>query len=227
MTIFSIGHSTHEPAEFAKIAKGLDIIIDVRSHPTSRWEWWRLEEMEKWLPEYGFELIWMPSLGGWDRRHMDRSAEMAEHGVDVAAYSRGAFPKQRIGRPHRSDETKPHWENQGLYDYAWYTTLPEFHDGLAFLSHSFGGRDQPKVAIMCAENVYWKCHRSMIADALWSIYGIDCLHIKGFAPKRPTTRRWINHTEKLGNRLLRYPPEVQQLWAEYRDLAHDRLIEGT
>ena len=215
MTLFSIGHSTHAPDEFARIARGLDVIVDVRSHPTSRWEQWRLENMRIWLPAMGFDVLWMPELGGWTASHyQEHAARMAGVGVDLGAYSKGVFPKQRIGRdrPERCDPDRPAWTNQGLYDYSWFTTTEDFHRGILDLVDAFAGPDKPKAAIMCCEAVYYKCHRSMVADYLWDVHGIDVLHIKGFAPKRPTTRRWINPSDVLGNRIERYPAEVRADW---------------
>jgi hypothetical protein len=220
MTIFSIGHSTHEPDAFVPLVRGIDVIVDVRSHPTSRWEWWRLERMREWLPEHGLAVHWMPSLGGWTKRHYEEWAEpMAAVGVDLAAYSKGAFPKQRIGvdRPKPpaggrcADLDPPQWTNQGLYDYAWYTMTPEFQDGLRELIDLFDGPDKPNAAIMCCEALWWKCHRSMVADALVA-RGLDCLHLPPKLPKRETTPRWKRHSEAIGNRLERYPEAVQVAW---------------
>jgi uncharacterized protein (DUF488 family) len=75
--IFSVGHSRHDPATFAHIIEGIDTLIDVRSHPTSRMEWWRLAAMQEWLPAYGIDVAWMPELGGWDRRHLAYAEPLA------------------------------------------------------------------------------------------------------------------------------------------------------
>jgi len=213
MHIFSVGHSKHADDEFLRIIRGIDTILDVRSHPTSRWEWWRQEEMRRWLPAAGVAYEWDPRLGGWDIQHMHLADFYASKGVDVRAYSRGAFPKQRIGveRPD-AESADPTWTNQGLYDYAWYTTTADFAAGLEKLAQR-----ADRVAILCAEALYYKCHRSMIADALWAIHGVDTLHIKPFAPVRPTTERWIRHSAVLGNRLERYPGIVRIHWQVLED----------
>jgi uncharacterized protein (DUF488 family) len=211
--IFSVGHSRHNPATFAHIIEGIDTLIDVRSHPTSRMEWWRLAAMQEWLPAYGIDVAWMPELGGWDRRHLAYAEPLAEVGVDVRAYTKGVFPKQRIAadRGKVPEGTAPEWQNVGLYDYAWYMSLPEFHRGLERLITSFAGRAQPKVAIMCCEAQWWRCHRGMVSDAL--LYaGVDVMHLKSPRPKRPTTMRWTYHSEHVGNRLHRYPQAVRASW---------------
>lgn len=207
MTIYGVGHSTHTPDEFLSIVQGIDVIVDVRSHPTSKWGWWRKENAELWLPENGIQYRWIKDLGGWDVEHFDwYSAPMQERGVDLAAYSGGAFPKQRIGvdRDTQPDPHNPSWTNQGLYDYSWYMTTDEFRAGLDRLAADYGRDDQPKAAIMCCEALWWKCHRSMVADALIYRHGIDLQHIKPSRPKRVTTSRVDSHSRHLGNRLERY-----------------------
>lgn len=208
MTIYGVGHSTHTRAVFADLVRGIDILIDVRSHPTSRWEWWRKENIEHWLPECGVDYLWMPELGGWTARHYEwHHAAMAERGVDLAVYSQGAFPKQRIAADIEPDPDRPSWTNQGLYDYAWYMSTEDFRFGIDRLA-KYADELQPNVAIMCCEALWWKCHRSMVADALNYRHGIDLQHIKPSRPKRVTTSRVESHVAKIGNRIERYPAEV-------------------
>jgi len=54
---------------------GIQVLVDVRSFPTSKIEHFRREEMEKWIPEHGIEYVWLgKELGGYRRggykRHM-------------------------------------------------------------------------------------------------------------------------------------------------------------
>jgi uncharacterized protein (DUF488 family) len=55
------------------------------------------------------------------------------------------------------------WENQSFHNYADYAMSHEFRSGLARLRHLGHGRTS---AIMCAEAVWWRCHRRIIADYL-------------------------------------------------------------
>jgi hypothetical protein len=215
--IFTIGHSTHSIDEFLTAARGLDLIIDVRSHPTSRWEQHRKENLQNWLPQHGIAYEWWPSLGGWTKKHYKpHAAAMFDVDVDLAVYSKGAFPKQRIGRdrPERCDPDRPAWTNQGLYDYAWYTALPEFQDGVSALIERFGSSRTESAAIMCCEALWWKCHRSMIADCLY-FRGTWCGHLPPKPPKRPTTPRWKVHADAIGNRIERYPAPVIETWKDH------------
>jgi uncharacterized protein (DUF488 family) len=55
------------------------------------------------------------------------------------------------------------WENVSFRGYADYMQTPEFKEGIEELSTI---AHEKTVAIMCAEAVPWRCHRSLIGDAL-------------------------------------------------------------
>ena len=63
------------------------------------------------------------------------------------------------------------------------------------------------VAIMCAEAVPWRCHRSLVADALM-IRGVPAIDILPNANSRPHALTPFAHVE--GTRLT-YPPEQPSL----------------
>jgi uncharacterized protein (DUF488 family) len=80
------------------------------------------------------------------------------------------------GRRHPApDSASTAWRNAGFRGYADYLLTEPFADGLTELvSMAFGLR----TAIMCAEALWWRCHRGLIADVLrWS--GGDVWHILG------------------------------------------------
>lgn len=62
------------------------------------------------------------------------------------------------------------WRNASFRGYADYMQTPQFQQAIEKLI-SLSQKD--KIAIMCAEAVPWRCHRSLIADALL-IRGISC-----------------------------------------------------
>ena len=212
MSIFTLGHSTHSETDFLLAADKMQMIVDVRSHPTSRWEQHRKENLEVWLPENRIQYLWMPSLGGWTAADYEEYHErMAAVGVDLAVYSRGQFPKQRIGADRVASGDGPEWTSQGLYDYSWFMSTPKFLEGADNLIKAYGGLDDPRIAIMCSEGLWWKCHRSLIADYLfWR--GIFAGHLPPKPPKRLTTARFKRHSEVIGDRLLRYPAPVVAAW---------------
>ena len=100
--IYSIGHSTLSQSDFLKLIEPVDIVLDIRSHPGSKWPWFAKEQMREWLPTAGKEYGWLPGLGGWMEGFGWAIQQMAQHGVDVSVYMQSKFPKQRIAKswPH-------------------------------------------------------------------------------------------------------------------------------
>jgi len=72
-------------------------------------------------------------------------------------------------------ELNAFWKNRSFHNYADYATTDEFRGGLARLQRL--GHTTTCV-IMCAEAVWWRCHRRIIADYLLTC-GEVVLHILG------------------------------------------------
>lgn len=66
-------------------------------------------------------------------------------------------------RHARADSPNAGWRNLSFRGYADYMQTPEFAAELAALMER---AQRERVALMCAEAVPWRCHRSLIADAL-------------------------------------------------------------
>jgi uncharacterized protein (DUF488 family) len=67
------------------------------------------------------------------------------------------------------------WRNRSFHNYADYALGAEFHEGLAEL---LALAERRRVAIMCAEAVWWRCHRRIVADYLLAA-GRTVLHLMG------------------------------------------------
>ena len=79
------------------------------------------------------------------------------------------------GLRHASkDSVNLGWQNTSFRGFADYMATPEFTSGLDELKSL---AEQKTIAIMCAEAVPWRCHRSLISDAL-TIQGWQVLHIQ-------------------------------------------------
>ena len=75
------------------------------------------------------------------------------------------------------------WQNRSFRNYADYAQTPPFREGLQqLLELGATGR----VAIMCAEAVWWRCHRRIIADFLLA-RGLAVFHILGPQNVTPAT----------------------------------------
>lgn len=76
-------------------------------------------------------------------------------------------------RKQNKDSINTIWKNKSFQAYADYMATAEFHKGIdMLLAHA----NTKRVAIMCSEAVWWRCHRALIADYLKSI-GKDVYHI--------------------------------------------------
>lgn len=102
-------------------------------------------------------------------------------------------------RHPRPDSPNRGWENESFRGYADYMQTPEFAENLAALIHLTA---QEQTAIMCAEAVPWRCHRSLIADAL-TIRGIQVAYILG--PTRAQPHR-LTPFASVSGLTITYPP---------------------
>ena len=78
-------------------------------------------------------------------------------------------------RKPKPDSINLGWRNVSFRGYADYMQTDEFWQGIDRLIALATDR---RVAIMCAEAVPWRCHRSLIADAL-AVRGVEVRHITG------------------------------------------------
>lgn len=76
-------------------------------------------------------------------------------------------------RKQNKDSIHTLWKNKSFQAYADYMDTPEFLKGVDRLLEF---ADKKRVAIMCSEAVWWRCHRALIADNL-KFKGIDVYHI--------------------------------------------------
>jgi uncharacterized protein (DUF488 family) len=223
MALFSIGHSTYSEADFlGSISGKISTVIDVRSHPESRWPQYERLQLHEWLPKAGIGYEWWPELGGWDRRHEHLANEFEPKGVDLHVYAKGKFPKQRIGKkfPDAVESSqlalphiRPKWTNVGLYDYSYFMMLEEFLEGADRLIERGKTED---LGFMCCEALWYRCHRSLICDYL-TFRGVESFHLTPHWRQKNKVKfvdgfRTAPHSKYLGNRLERYEPEIIDRW---------------
>lgn len=81
------------------------------------------------------------------------------------------------GRRHgrKADSPNMLWRNESFRAYADYAGTAEFRAGLGELCALAAGH---RCAIMCAEAVWWRCHRRIVADYLLA-GGFEVIHILG------------------------------------------------
>jgi uncharacterized protein (DUF488 family) len=117
----------------------------------------------------------------YSRRNPQFNADTLPKSLKAAGVAYRHLPGlggRRAGQP-----ASPHrgWKNPGFRGYADYMDTPAFSSAL---DHLINLATESETAIMCAEAVPWRCHRSLIADALL-VSGWTVLHIMNEAQAEP------------------------------------------
>ena len=171
--MWTIGHSTRTIDEFVSLLKEneIKVLADVRAWPGSRrYPQFNKDSLAESLKAHGIRYEHFPELGG--------------------------------KRKTKSDSRNTGWRNASFRGYADYMETEQFQKGIERLLDSTGTDGPPqggfaaaklssaesvrrsevvtpwRTAIMCAEAVWWRCHRSLIADYL-KVRGVEVLHILG------------------------------------------------
>lgn len=107
----------------------------------------------------------------------------------------------RLGGLRRARKDSPNggWRNASFRGYADHMESPEFEEGLCELRAL---TKEGPLAIMCAEAVPWRCHRSLLADALLA-HGVVVEHIVGPGRTRPHR---LTPFARVQGRKVTYPP---------------------
>ncbi len=103
-------------------------------------------------------------------------------------------------RHARADSLNKGWRNASFRGYADYMQTPEFEEALGKL---IALAEEKRTAVLCAEAVPWRCHRSLLADAL-CVRGFRVRHILG--RNRADAHRLSPMAKVRGTRVT-YPPE--------------------
>lgn len=104
-------------------------------------------------------------------------------------------------RPARKDSINGAWRNDSFRGYADYMQTGEF---TAALDQLLDQATHGDLAIMCAEAVPWRCHRSLVGDAL-VVRGVEVLDIFSATKATPHTLTSFAHVE---GTVITYPPEA-------------------
>jgi len=86
------------------------------------------------------------------------------------------FPELGGKRKSKPDSRNIAWRNASFRGYADYMETEQFQKGIERLLDV--AAEASPTAIMCAEAVWWRCHRSLIADYL-KARGVKVLHVLG------------------------------------------------
>lgn len=136
LPVFTIGHSTRSIAEFVALLQTGGVQLVVDIRSVPK---------SRTNPQYNLDSL-PDALAKFQIAHM-RLAEL------------GGLRK----KSGMSPDANALWRNQSFHNYADYALSEPFRSGLAHLLRVSADR---RTAIMCAEAVWWRCHRRIVADYL-------------------------------------------------------------
>ncbi len=163
-----------------------------------------LDELVEALRSFGIRLL-------VDIRTIPRSRHTPQFNREALARR---LPRRGIGYRHvkalgglrkpRPDSRNTAWRNASFRGFADYMETPEFAAALSELREL--ARDTGPAAFMCAEAVPWRCHRSLVADAL-TAQGDTVLHIMGPGKAQPHA---LTPFGRVNRGRVSYPGEAQR-----------------
>jgi uncharacterized protein (DUF488 family) len=119
-----------------------------------------------------------PGSKRYPQFNKDAMAEsLTAHGISYEH-----FPELGGKRKSKPDSRNTAWRNASFRGYADYMETEQFQKGIQRLLNV--AEETGPTAIMCAEAVWWRCHRSLIADHL-KARGMEMLHILGAKKVEP------------------------------------------
>ena len=175
IAFFTIGHSTHSIEEFVALLRSAGVQFLVDVRTVPR---------SRRNPQFNRELL-------------PRTLVDFEFGYEHITALGGLRPKLDI-----SPAVNGFWQNQSFHNYADYAMTEEFRAGFDRLRHL--GHQRP-TAVMCAEALWWQCHRRIIADYLISADEV-VFHIMGNG--RLDRAKMTEGTKRASNEILTYPSLV-------------------
>ena len=152
-TLYTIGHSTRTLDDLVETLQSHSIktLVDIRAFPASRrLPYFNRESLEKALPPPGISYVWMKDLGGYRKKILPESPNIA-------------------------------LRNASFRNYADYMLTEDFQQAIDKLLQL---AEQAPTAYMCAERVYFQCHRMLVSDWLVA-HGHEVFHIDGKGPVKP------------------------------------------
>jgi uncharacterized protein (DUF488 family) len=145
--VCTIGHSTRSIAEFVALLQTGAVTLVVDVRSIRR---------SRTNPQYNADAL---------------PESLAELGIGYTSIPElgGRRPRQKSVSPG----VNAFWHNRGFHNYADFAMSAEFDVGLRRLLTM---SEDSSCALMCAEAVWWRCHRRIIADYLL-LHGREVLHL--------------------------------------------------
>ena len=174
LTFFTIGHSTRSIGEFIELLAASEIGLVVDVRTVPR---------SRTNPQY-------------NREALPASLSASQIAYEHIAELGGLRPRSRDIAP----SINGFWKNQSFHNYADYAMSSGFQSGLARMRELGSARH---CAVMCAEAVWWRCHRRIITDYLLA-GGEQVFHI--FGPGKIVRATLTKVARPQADGTLTYPP---------------------
>ena len=129
------------------------------------------------LEENGIKLIADVRMFPGSKRYPQFNKESLAKFLDKRGIRYQHFPELGGRRRSKPDSRNTAWRNASFRGYADYMETEEFGQGIGRLVDL--AEDIGPSAIMCAEAVWWRCHRALISDFL-KVRGVEVIHIVDF-----------------------------------------------
>jgi uncharacterized protein (DUF488 family) len=133
-----------------------------------------IEDFISALEVNGIKLIADVRLLPGSKRYPQFNQDALTESLSQTGISYEHFPELGGRRKPKPDSRNSAWRNESFRGYADHMETEEFRKGIERLS-DLAGKIGP-TAIMCAEAVWWRCHRALISDFL-KARGVEVLHI--------------------------------------------------
>ena len=176
---FTIGHSTRSIDEFVTLLTSADVKLVVDVRTVPR---------SRTNPQFNRDAL---------------PASLAAHGIAYEHFA--ALGGLRGKQPGVSPDVNAFWENASFHNYADYALGEEFRsslENLRALGHA------TRLTVMCAESLWWRCHRRIIADYLHRRGGAGVPH------PRPRSHRASAFDARSPNR-PEWKPNLSEGYAAY------------
>jgi uncharacterized protein (DUF488 family) len=176
---FTIGHSTRPIDEFAALLMAAHVKLVVDVRTVPR---------SRTNPQFNRDIL---------------PASLAAHGVAYKHFA--ALGGLRGKQPGVPTEANAFWKNASFHNYADYALSEEFRSGvekLRALGHA------TRATVMCAESLWWRCHRRIIADYLIGA-GEEVFHVLGLGHIEQA--RLTREAQIAPNGSLTYPKDTQPM----------------
>jgi uncharacterized protein (DUF488 family) len=134
----------------------------------------KIDDFISLLEKNGIKLVADVRMFPGSRRYPQFGREALAKSLSDCAVRYEHFPELGGRRKAKPDSKNTAWRNESFRGYADYMETEDFRKGIERLSDL--AEKMGPTAIMCAEAVWWRCHRSLISDYL-KARGTEVLHI--------------------------------------------------